>query len=264
MEARSHTGGPHAVQDALHELMPTTSVCVALQSFTLAALHCSYGTVWPPQCPAGLLPAVHHHAHRSQLKSSWVMPYVAALPAALGMQAVCWKALTCPTMQGCYQLFWLFLIIYGAPARISRYHVTTECETMTMLHTNEYAGSTSINLSNVTTTPPYRSLDLCCSGTDCYEGGVYYQGGRPQLTCPLEPHSALFNERLDACSQVCMPPGVYSMAIWCGDKGGFAALPLQEHVLLLPCAASTAVQTSSYRQPEQPARAACTAAVSCQ
>eukprot|EP00891_Asterochloris_glomerata_P004702 jgi/Astpho2/4702/fgenesh1_pg.00067_%23_185_t len=86
--------------------------------------------------------------------------------------------------QGCYQLFWLFLIIYGAPARISRYHVTTECQTMTMLHTDKYAGSTSINLSNVTTTPPYRSLDLCCSGTDCYEGGLYYQGEVPlcQLT----------------------------------------------------------------------------------
>ena len=141
------------------------------------------------------------------------------------MQTVCGKALTCRTMQGCYQLFWLFLIIYGAPARISRYHVTTECETMTMLHTNEYAGSTSINLSNVTTTPPYRPLDLCCSGIDCYEGGLYHQGG---ATCqPERPHSALFNGRLKACTNVCMPPGVSLMAILCGNRHGCAALPLQ-------------------------------------
>ena len=134
-------------------------------------------------------------------------------PACCSWHAGCLlKALTCHTMQGCYQLFWLFLIIYGAPARISRYHVTSECETMTMLHTDEYAGSTSITLSNVTTTPPYRTLDLCCSGTDCYEGGLYYQGGWPQPTRHLQrPHSALFNGRLEACSQVCMPPGVFLM-----------------------------------------------------
>ena len=163
-------------------------------------------------------------------------------------------------MQGCYQLFWLFLIIYGAPARISRYHVTTECETMTMLHTDEYAGYTSIKLSNVTTTPPYTSLDLCCSGTDCYQGGLYYQGGGSQLTCH-RPHSALFKRRLEASSQACLSPGVYLIAILCGDKQGFAALPLQEHVLLLAFAASTPVQTSLLHQPEQPAQQLCPADV---
>ena len=81
------------------------------------------------------------------------------------------------TVQGCYQLFWLFLIVYGAPAHLPHYHVTTECETMSHLHTSEYGGLLAINLRNVTTTPPYRNLDLCCSGAECFtSGGVYYPG----------------------------------------------------------------------------------------
>ena len=80
-------------------------------------------------------------------------------------------------LQGCYQLFWLFLIVYGAPAHLPHYHVATECETMSHLHTDEYGGLLAINLRNVTTTPPYRNLDLCCSGAECYtNGGVYYRG----------------------------------------------------------------------------------------
>ena len=82
-------------------------------------------------------------------------------------------------LQGCYQLFWLFLIVYGAPAHLPHYHVTTQCETMSHLHTDEYGGLLAINLRNVTTTPPYRNLDLCCSGAECYtSGGVYYLGRR--------------------------------------------------------------------------------------
>lgn len=208
-----------------------------LQAITLAAVQLTR-PVQPPQCPAGLLPASYHHAQCSQL---------------LQACRLCWKALICHTMQGCYQLFWLFLIIYGAPARISRYHVTTECQTMTMLHTDEYAGSTSINLSNVTTTPPYRSLDLCCSGTDCYEGGLYYQGGGVKLH--VIKSSALFNGRLEACRLGCMNPGVYLMAILCTDKQGFAVLPLQEQ-MFVACSmcSSTAVQTSLFCQPGQPAQ----------
>ena len=81
-------------------------------------------------------------------------------------------------LQGCYQLFWLFLIVYGAPAHLPHYHVTTECETMSHLHTDEYGGLLAITLRNVTTTPPHRNLDLCCSGAECYtSGGVYYLGG---------------------------------------------------------------------------------------
>ncbi len=81
-------------------------------------------------------------------------------------------------LQGCYQLFWLFLIVYGAPAHLPHYHVTTQCETMSHLHTDEYGGLLAVNLRNVTNTPPYRNLDLCCSGAECYtNGGVYYQGG---------------------------------------------------------------------------------------
>ena len=221
--------------------------------------HCSCVCWVAPAVPCGDAASSASTYSSQPAASSWVMPYVAALPAAVGMQAVCWKALPCHTMQGCYQLFWLFLIIYGAPARISRYHVTTECQTMTMLHTDEYAGSTSIRLSNVTTTPPYSWLDLCCSGTDCYEGGLYYQGGAPQLTCHLErPHSALLNERLGACSQICMPPRVYLTAILGGDEWGFAALPSQEYVLLL----ADVLHQQLCKPP--PVRAACTAAVSCQ
>ena len=76
--------------------------------------------------------------------------------------------------QGCYQLFWLFLIIYGANKYIGRYSIPTECFTYAKLDLNYL----SVETLTVVGSQTGGTFDVCCSGDDCYtdNGGIYLSG----------------------------------------------------------------------------------------
>jgi Ca2+-transporting ATPase len=88
--------------------------------------------------------------------------------------------------QGLYQLFWCFLIVYGASRHIDRYRVPNACEALARLETGDRYDP-SINLRNVAQTPPYVVLNLCCLSTTvaatdpCLvaNGGLYQPGEVP-------------------------------------------------------------------------------------
>ncbi|KAA6423560.1 MAG: P-type ATPase [Trebouxia sp. A1-2] len=79
--------------------------------------------------------------------------------------------------QGCYQLFWLFLIIYGADKYIGRYKQPTECSTYSSLDLSYLTVETLSVVANQTG----GTFDVCCSGDDCYtaNGGIYLTGEVP-------------------------------------------------------------------------------------
>ena len=76
--------------------------------------------------------------------------------------------------QGCYQLFWLFLIIYGADKYIGRYKQPTECSTYSSLDLGYLTIETLSDVAQQTG----GTFDVCCSGDDCYtaNGGIYLTG----------------------------------------------------------------------------------------
>jgi magnesium-transporting ATPase (P-type) len=76
--------------------------------------------------------------------------------------------------QGCYQLFWLFLIIYGADKYIGRYKQPTECSTYSSLDLSYLTVETLSVVAHQTG----GTFDVCCSGDDCYtaSGSIYLTG----------------------------------------------------------------------------------------
>lgn len=76
--------------------------------------------------------------------------------------------------QGCYQLFWLFLIIYGADKYIGRYKQPTECSTYSSLDLSYLTVETLSVVAHQTGA----TFDVCCSGDGCYtaSGGIYLTG----------------------------------------------------------------------------------------
>ena len=75
-------------------------------------------------------------------------------------------------VQGCYQIFWLFLIFYGMPRQFSAFHVPSECE--------YYA--TSTNLCCYAASP-----DACLQAN----GGPYLPGETPLCSISLEGSCSL-------------------------------------------------------------------------
>ncbi|DBB05302.1 TPA: hypothetical protein ACH3X3_010532 [Trebouxia sp. C0006] len=85
-------------------------------------------------------------------------------------------------VQGCYQLFWLFLIIYGASAHIPAYKELSQCEIYSAVGVSD----SGIRLRNITSQAiDFASINLCCSTTggslpcDASLGGLYYPGETP-------------------------------------------------------------------------------------
>ena len=76
--------------------------------------------------------------------------------------------------QGFYQLFWLFLIIYGANKWIQRYALPSQCSSYSRLDLSHGDVQT---LSSVATQSG-GLFNTCCSGADCYksDGGIYLTG----------------------------------------------------------------------------------------
>ena len=76
--------------------------------------------------------------------------------------------------QGCYQLFWLFLIIYGANKYIHRYNLPNDCATYSHLDLNYDSVQT---LSSVASQRG-GTFDVCCAESGCYKanGGLYLSG----------------------------------------------------------------------------------------
>lgn len=85
--------------------------------------------------------------------------------------------------QGFYQLFWLFLIIYGANKWIHRYALPSKCSTYASLDLNYDDVQT---LSSAATQTGGR-FDACCSGTACFrpDGGIYLTGWLATQLCSL-------------------------------------------------------------------------------
>ncbi|KAL3138057.1 hypothetical protein ABBQ38_005290 [Trebouxia sp. C0009 RCD-2024] len=79
--------------------------------------------------------------------------------------------------QGFYQLFWLFLIIYGANKWIPRYALPNKCATFARLDLN----FDDVQTLSSAATQTGGLFDTCCSGTNCYRpnGGIYLTGEIP-------------------------------------------------------------------------------------
>ncbi|KAL3147298.1 hypothetical protein ABBQ32_002786 [Trebouxia sp. C0010 RCD-2024] len=92
-------------------------------------------------------------------------------------------------VQGCYQLFWLFLIIYAAPVTIHSYKELTQCEIYSAVDVSH----SDIVLKNITSQAKavdYGAINLCCSRSgrfppcDRAQGGLYYPGETPVCLLP--------------------------------------------------------------------------------
>ncbi|DBA78916.1 TPA: hypothetical protein ACH3X1_008797 [Trebouxia sp. C0004] len=92
--------------------------------------------------------------------------------------------------QGCYQLFWLFLIIYGANKYIGRYKQPTECSTYSSLDLSYLTVETLSVVAHQTG----GTFDVCCSGDDCYtaSGGIYLIGEVP--LCDTSNSKCIIND----------------------------------------------------------------------
>ena len=107
--------------------------------------------------------------------------------------------------QGCYQLFWLFLIIYGADKYIGRYRQPTECTTYSSLDLNYLAVETLSVVGHQTG----GTFDVCCSGDDCYtaNGGIYLTG-QPQTYGPIVSLVPQHIRSLHTASQMLFTPAI--------------------------------------------------------
>lgn len=76
--------------------------------------------------------------------------------------------------QGIYQLFWLFLIIYGANKWIKRYALPSRCSTYSRMD----LGYGDVQTLSSVATQRGGFIDTCCSGADCFTsgGGIYLTG----------------------------------------------------------------------------------------
>ena len=110
--------------------------------------------------------------------------------------------------QGFYQLFWLFLIIYGANKYIARYALPSRCASYSRLDLSH--GEVQRLTSVATQTGGL--LNTCCSGEACFKsGGGIYLTGRSQsphhhsAPCDNEDASDLLNDNISArcLSAVC-------------------------------------------------------------
>ena len=82
--------------------------------------------------------------------------------------------------QGFYQLFWLFLIIYGAHKWIPRYALPNKCATYARL---DLSFDDVQTLSSVATRTG-GLFDTCCSGTNCFTPNGIYLTGQLANTAP--------------------------------------------------------------------------------